>query len=70
MEWHLLGILTFVVIYNIYWYYKEDDHDEYCLPIATPPNDNQVAETNIEEKIERRVRLRCILFQECSWNNS
>lgn len=51
MEWHLLGILTFVVIYNIYWYYKEDDHDEYCPPIATPPNDNQVAETNMEEKI-------------------
>ena len=50
MEWHLLGILTFVVIYNIYWYYKEDDHDEYCPPIATPPNDNQVAETNMEEK--------------------
>ncbi len=51
MEWHLLGILIFVVIYNIYWYYKEDDHDEYCPPIATPPNDNQVAETNMEEKI-------------------
>lgn len=51
MEWHLLGILTFVVIYNIYWYYKEDDHDEYCPPIATPPNYNQVAETNMEEKI-------------------
>jgi hypothetical protein len=51
MEWHLLGILTFVVIYNIYWYYKEDDHDEYCPPIATPPNDNQVAETNMEETI-------------------
>ena len=51
MEWHLLGILTFVVIYNIYRYYKEDDHDEYCPPIATPPNDNQVAETNMEEKI-------------------
>ena len=51
MEWHLLGILTFVVIYNIYWYYKEVDHDEYCPPIATPPNDNQVAETNMEEKI-------------------
>ena len=54
MEWHLLGILTFVVIYNIYWYYKEDDHDEYCPPIATPPNDNQVAETNMEEKISTR----------------
>jgi hypothetical protein len=54
MEWHLLGILTFVVIYNIYWYYKEDDHDEYCPPIATPPNDNQVAETNMEETISTR----------------
>ena len=34
MEWHLIGILAIVVIYNIYRYYHEDDDNDYC-PVDT-----------------------------------
>ena len=34
MEWHILGILAFVVIYNIYRYYHEDDNNGYS-PVDT-----------------------------------
>ena len=54
MELHLLGILAFVVIYNIYRYYKEDDYNEYCPPTVTPISDNQAAGTNMEETISTR----------------
>ena len=54
MEWHLLGILAFVVIYNIYRYYHEDNNYEYC-PVDTSTSDNnQVIETNMEETISTR----------------
>ena len=58
MEWHILGILAFVVIYNLYRYYHEDNSDEYC-PVATStptstPDNNQVIETNMEEIISTR----------------
>ena len=54
MEWHLLGILAFVVIYNIYRYYHEDNSYEYS-PVATSTSDNnQVIETNMEETISTR----------------
>ena len=34
MIWHILGILAFVVIYNIYRYYHEDD-DYHYSPVET-----------------------------------
>ena len=58
MEWHIIGIFAFVVIYNIYRYYHEDNSDEYC-PVATStptstPDNSQVIETNMEETISTR----------------
>ena len=29
MTWHIIGILVFVVIYNIWRYYHEDDSNDY-----------------------------------------
>ena len=49
MEWHIIGILAFVVIYNLYRYYHEDNSYEYC-PVVTDASDNhQITETNMEE---------------------
>ena len=54
MIWHILGILAFVVIYNIYRYYHEDDSYEYS-PVVTDTSDNhQITETNMEETISTR----------------
>ena len=54
MEWHIIGILAFVVIYNLYRYYHEDDSYEYS-PVITDTSDNhQITETNMEETISTR----------------
>lgn len=54
MEWHIIGILAFVVIYNLYRYYHEDNSDEYS-PVVTDALDNhQIIETNMEETISTR----------------
>ena len=54
MEWHIIGILAFVVIYNLYRYYHEDESYEYS-PIVTDTSDNhQITETNMEETISTR----------------
>lgn len=54
MEWHILGILAFVVIYNLYRYYHEDDSNDYS-PITTDTSENnQVEETSMEEAISTR----------------
>ena len=54
MEWHIIGILAFVVIYNLYRYYHEDNSYEYC-PVATSTSDSdQVIDTNMEETISTR----------------
>ncbi len=54
MEWHIIGILAFVVIYNLYRYYHEDDSYEYS-PVVTDASDNhQITETNMEETISTR----------------
>ena len=54
MIWHILGILAFVVIYNIYRYYHEEDSYEYS-PVVTDTSDNhQITETNMEETISTR----------------
>lgn len=54
MEWHIIVILAFVVIYNLYRYYHEDNSYEYC-PVVTDASDNhQITETNMEETISTR----------------
>ena len=45
MEWHIIGILAFVVIYNIWRYYHEDDGNEYC-PVVTDTSDNNQVKKN------------------------
>ena len=54
MTWHIIGILVFVVIYNIWRYYHEDDSCEYCPVETEASNINQVSEKVMEEKISTR----------------
>lgn len=54
MEWHIIGIVAFVVIYSLYRYYHEDDSYEYCPVVTDTSDNNQVAETNMEETINTR----------------
>ena len=42
MTWHIIGILVFVVIYNIWRYYHEDDSDDYGPNIEPEPKNNEV----------------------------
>jgi len=49
MEWHIIGILAFVVIYNVYRYYHEDN--DYSPVTATTPESNNIEETRMEETI-------------------
>ena len=54
MEWHIIGVLAFVVIYNIWRYYHEDDSHEYS-PVVTDTSDNyQVKKTDMEETMSTR----------------
>jgi len=54
MIWHILGILAFVVIYNIYRYYHEDDCYEYSPVVTDTSDNNQITEANMEETISTR----------------
>ena len=54
MEWHFMGILAIVVIYNLYRYYHVDDSCEYSPVITGTSDNNQVIETNMEETISTR----------------
>ena len=54
MIWHILGILAFVVIYNIYRYYHEEDSYEYSPVVTDTSDNNQITETNMEETISTR----------------
>lgn len=54
MEWHIIGILAFVVIYNIYRYYHEDDSYEYSSVATDTSDNNQITGTNMEETISTR----------------
>ncbi len=38
MEWHIIGILVFVVIYNIYRYYHEAADKDLLFSILEMPN--------------------------------
>ena len=54
MEWHIIGILAFVVIYNLYRYYHEEDSYEYSPVVTDTSDNNQITETNMEETISTR----------------
>ena len=54
MEWHIIGILAAVVIYNLYRYYHEDNSYEYSPVVTETSENNQVAETIMEETISTR----------------
>ena len=54
MEWHILGILAFVVIYNIYRYYHEDDSYDYSPVVTETSENNQIAEKAMEETLSTR----------------
>ena len=61
MTWHVLGILAFVVIYNIWRYYHEDDNCEYYPVDTTTSSTNQESEKVMEEKIStRQLALKAI----------
>ena len=61
MTWHIIGILVFVVIYNIWRYYHEDHRDDYGPNIEPEPMNNEVNGTNMEETIStRQLALRTI----------
>ena len=54
MMWHIIGILVFVVIYNLYRYYREDNDNDYSESTATTPDSNQIEEKRMEETISTR----------------
>ena len=61
MTWHIIGILAFVVIYNIWRYYHEDDNCEYYPVDTTTSSMNQESEKVMEEKIStRQLALKAI----------
>ena len=61
MVWHIIGILAFVVIYNVWRYYHEDDSYEYSPVVTETSENNQVVETTMEETIStRQLALRTI----------
>lgn len=61
MVWHIIGILAFVVIYNIYRYYHEENSNNYSPCVEVIPDNNQTEVTNMEEDIStRQLALRTI----------
>lgn len=54
MTWHIIGILAFVVIYNIYRYYHEDNSNDYSSVPEDVNSHDQVGKTNMEETISTR----------------
>ncbi|MBO6254664.1 MAG: hypothetical protein J6O49_13615 [Bacteroidaceae bacterium] len=54
MIWHLLGIIAFVVIYNIWRYYHEEDRYEYCPDTNILSDNNQKNVTIMEETLSTR----------------
>lgn len=61
MTWHIIGILVFVVIYNIWRYYHEDDSDDYGPNIEPETKYIEVNATYMEETIiTRQLALRTI----------
>ena len=54
MIWHILGILAFVVIYNIWRYNHEDDDYDYSPAEQGASDNNQTERTYKEERISTR----------------
>ena len=54
MEWHIIGILALVVIYNLYRYYHEDNDNDYSPVMTTTPESNHIEITRMEETISTR----------------
>ena len=54
MMMHVVFIIAFVVIYNIYRYYREQKDIDYCPVIDTVSSNNQVEEMKMEERISTR----------------
>lgn len=54
MIWHILGILAFVVIYNLYRYYREDNDNDYSPAEESITDNVQTVKTNMEESISTR----------------
>lgn len=59
MIWHILGILVFVVIYNIWRYYHKDDSYEYCSDVQDTVDNNQGI-SNMEAISTRQLALNTI----------
>ena len=61
MEWHIIGILAFIVIYNLYRYYHKDNDNDYSPVTVTTPENNHLEVTRMEETIStRQLALRTI----------
>ena len=61
MMMHVIFIIAFVVIYNIYRYYREQKDIDYCPVIDTVSSNNQVEEMKMEERIStRQLALKAI----------
>jgi hypothetical protein len=60
MEWHIIGILAAVVIYNLYRYYHDNDNYEYCPVVTDTSVNNQITETMEETISTRQLALRTI----------
>ena len=54
MEWHIIGILAFVVIYHLYRYYHEDNDDDYSPVKTTTSESNHIETAHMEETINTR----------------
>lgn len=66
MEWHIIGILAFVVIYNIYRYYHEENSNNYSPCVEVTPDNNQTEVTDMEEVISTRQLALRIIGNICS----
>ncbi len=61
MMMHIIFIFVFVVIYNIYRYYHEDNSYEYTPVVTDTSDNNQVEVTTMEETMStRQLALRTI----------
>lgn len=54
MAWHIIIITAFIVIYNIWRYYHEDDDYDYSPVVTETSENNQVVESVMEETISTR----------------
>lgn len=61
MMMHIIFIFVFVVIYNIYRYYHEDNSYEYSPVVTDTSDNNQVEVTTMEETMStRQLALKAI----------